>query len=645
MRRRRILLALSLLVCLVMFAPKKAQAAGDLLTTPAALSAFADPIFQADMQRYQVPGAALVIVKDGQIVYAKGYGYADLERQIPWDPDRTVLRAKSISKLVSATAVMQLYERGQLQLDQDVNRYLTGYQVPTPFGRPITAANLLTHTSGLVDRGIASNRADATGLTSLTEYLSLGRYRPVAPPGERISYGDQGPLLLGHLVEQISGQPLADYVDAQIFAPLQMNRSTFRQPYPDEAAANLAMGYINLFGSYQPQPAGYIQVYPASGMLTTATDMGRFMIAHLEGGRYENQQILSPTTLATMHARQFSQHPSLPGITYGFWEEFSHGKRVLWHPGEGLGFASRLYLVPEERLGIFIATNRRDFALHRSFITALMDQLYPAGAVPSAQPLADYQERAARYEGVYLTWRHDPRMLDGAFSQMEVTVTANDDGTLSTAGEVTGRWIEVDPLLFRRVDGPDYLAFEANSAGEITGIFPGKYPWALQKGRWYDALGFRIPLLAVSLLILWSFLLVWPLRARRMRRGVGGGLRVGAGAVVLAAGRWEKAAFLTAALAGLLLIVFLAAWAPIFLVDAQGGTIALHYGVPGLYAASMAIPMIIAVLAAGLTAFGTAAWIRRVWSPAFRVYYTLVALSALGVTWTLSYLNMIGFCW
>lgn len=629
------ILALTLLVAALLPGPTAAstpEPSGPI--QPEDFAAFADPLITAQMEANHIPGAVLVVVRDGKVIYAKGYGYADLERRVAWDPDRTVFRAKSLSKLVTATAVMQLYERGQLRLHTDVNRYLYPgpYLVPQTFPQPVTAAHLLTHTGGFTDRGVATNVREAADLLPLDQYLALDRYPRLDPPGNRIRYGDHGYVLLGYLVEAIAGRPFPDYVAENIFRPLQMRRSTFAQPWPEELAKDMAMGYVYLAGSYLPQPAGYVQVYPAAGMVTTAADMGRFMLAHLQEGRLGGERILQSATVQEMHRQQFTQHPQLPGLTYGFWEQFTHGRRVLLHAGEGLGFASSLYLLPEERTGIFIATNRRDFKLHEAFITTFLDRYLPVDAMPPPEPVLGYQSRAARYAGVYTFLRHDPTAIEKV-NQEEVIIRANDDGTLSTSF-TTGRWVEVEPRLFRKLDGEGLLAFAVDGRGNITALFTDHWPWAFEKGQWYDSGRFRIPLLVTSVLVFLSAPFGWPLGRRSGRSNQGETNR---------SSRVASLARLAGIVTSLLNLAFVAILAPTLILTMQGGDVPVLYGLAPALMAALVIPLITVPLTALLLVLAALAWRRRFWSLAGRIHYTLVALSAVAFTWSLAYLNMIGF--
>jgi len=425
--------------------------------------------------------------------------------------------------------------------------------------------------------------------------------------------------MLAHLVERSTGQPFPDYVSANIFTPLGMTRSSFHQPYPADLTRDLAVGYIDLFGRYLPQGGSYTHVYPASGLITTGADMGRFMLAHLEDGRLGDGQILRPETVREMHSQQFTQHPGVSGLAYGFWEQVTHGRRALLHSGEGLGFASELFLLPDERTGFFIATNRRAFGLHNAFTTAFLDRYFPAptgvDAVP--QPLHGSAERAARYAGIYQFFRFDQRMVEKVNVE-EVVITANANGTLSTSF-AAGRWVEVEPLLFHQVDGDGRMAFREDSAGRITDLYTDHWPWAYRKGHWYNGSLLRYILLGSAVFVLLSAVVAWPFRRRQ---------------------GW---AWHAAGLTGLLSLSVLGLLAPTLVVDLQGGDMATLYGMPPALVTAFFLGLVIPAPGLVVAGWSVFAWKRGVWSLGGRIHYSLIALAGAAFLWSLAYLNMIGF--
>ncbi len=348
------------------------------------LEAFLDKLFSEQMDRLHVPGAIITVVKDGKLFFTKGYGYADLEKQIPVDPDRTLFRAYSVSKSFSATGLMQMVERGKLRLDEDVNKYLKRFKLKENFPEPVTLANLLTHTAGFVD-------TDAGPDSMLTK----GKYRGVPfsdtlaqlmPPRAKAAgafrYSNYGASLAGHVLEEVSGEPFEKYMEKHILQPLGMRHSTFLLPYqlPANVAADVAVGYRYVDGSYQRMTAdeGDFWTAPAANLLTTGTDISRFMIAHLNGGRYGNTRVLKEATIREMHMQRYIGES--PFISYGFFRHFENNQQAIFHNGGYDGAISQMMLLPEHNLGWFISytyggDERRQ--LRWSVTSALLDHYFP----------------------------------------------------------------------------------------------------------------------------------------------------------------------------------------------------------------------------------------------------------------------------
>ncbi|HUW08323.1 MAG TPA: serine hydrolase domain-containing protein, partial [Anaerolineae bacterium] len=320
-------------------------------SSPEEMEAFLDVFFEAKLAESHIPGAAIVVVQDGEVLLAKGYGFADLARQTPVDPTKTAFRAGSVSKLFTWTAVMQVAERGLLDLHTDVNKYLTGFQVPDTYPQPVTPAHLLTHTAGFEDRWIGVRTYNPDDLEPLSRALADGMPKRVEAPGIVHSYSNYGANLAGHLVEQVSGLSFDQFVEENILLPLGMDGTTFRQPLPEALGANLATGYSYRDGELEAAPLAYAAMAPASALTITPIDTAAFMIAHLHDGEYRNIRILETATAQEMHRQQFTHDPAMPGMAYGFKERHINGLRVIGHGGDIQTFSSQMVLVPEEDLG------------------------------------------------------------------------------------------------------------------------------------------------------------------------------------------------------------------------------------------------------------------------------------------------------
>jgi CubicO group peptidase (beta-lactamase class C family) len=321
---------------------------------PAELEAFADTFFPAKMEELHIPGVAFIFVENGEVVFAKGYGYADLYKRIPMSADTTVMRIGSVSKVFVATAVMQLVEQGKLDLDADINQYLTTFQMEDSFDEPVTLAQLLTHTAGFEDPPYVSN-TDPALVRPLGPYLAESMPARNDPPGATFRYSSHGFALAAYVVEEVSGQPFDQYVAEHIMRPLGMTRSGYllSPPLPE----GLAVGYSYQYETQIPQPVDYDSDYPGASIVSTAADMARFMLAHLQDGCYEGACILQPETAAEMHRSRADTPYEGQRVTYGFTEGIENGQRLLGHSGAIRGFGSIMDLLPEHNMGYFFSFN------------------------------------------------------------------------------------------------------------------------------------------------------------------------------------------------------------------------------------------------------------------------------------------------
>ena len=251
---------------------------------------FLDGIVPLQLAVSDIAGATVSVVKDGKLLFAKGYGYADVQKKQPVSAQDTLFRPGSISKLFTWTAVMQLFEQGKLNLDQDVNAYLD-FKIPDAFGTPITLKNILTHTPGFEEQ-IKDLFSHTPVTPNLGEYLKTHVPARIYPPGTVPAYSNYATTLAGYIVERVSGKPFDDYVEENILKPLNMTRSTFRQPLPSGLAASMSNGYR--LASDEPGQFEVINAFPAGSLSSSATDMAQFMIAHLQDGKLGDAQILKP---------------------------------------------------------------------------------------------------------------------------------------------------------------------------------------------------------------------------------------------------------------------------------------------------------------------------------------------------------------
>jgi CubicO group peptidase (beta-lactamase class C family) len=275
------------------------------------LEAWLDGFMPFAIERGDIPGAVVVVVKDGQVLLQKGYGYADVKKKQPVDPELTLFRPGSVSKLFTWTAVMQQVEGGKLDLDADVNQYLDFEIPPGPAGKPVRLRDVMTHTPGFEEAVKELIADDPARLVSIEE--SVKRWIPerIYEAGTMPAYSNYATALAGYMVERVSGQSFDDYIDQHVFAPLGMAHSSFRQPLPEALLAGMSKGYES--GSDEPKPYELISMAPAGSLASTASDMARFMIAHLQNGAYGEQRILAEATAKQMHGTPLTIIPGSTG--------------------------------------------------------------------------------------------------------------------------------------------------------------------------------------------------------------------------------------------------------------------------------------------------------------------------------------------
>lgn len=517
------------MVALLTVVTASAQPAAKPAMSAEDLSSFFDGYLPNELKQADIAGAAVVVVKDGRVLFQRGYGWADRAGQLAVTADTTLFRIGSVSKLLTWTAVMRLVEQGQLSLDADVQQYLD-FPLPPYQGHPVTLRQLMTHTAGFEEtvQGMWMQPGESAGLG---DYLRTQLPPRIFAAGSTAAYSNYGATLAGYIVERRSGQPFADHLQRQLLQPLGMAHTSFAQPLPAALAAGLSQGYD--LGSEAAQPFEWLRVAPAGSASATVADMGRFMLAHLGGGEVSPGDAvpaaLSPTWLARMQAPQWRLHPQAPAMTLGFWEDDAFGPRVISHGGDTMWFHSGLYLLPEQRVGVFFVQNSagkrvlRD-ALFRRFVERYI------GGPPALVAVAEAQDDQG-IEGSYMSSRraeHSPGKLGSLLSQ--VTVARAPDGRLMVSS-VRGE--KDQPLPLRSVGSgvwqaegsddsqaaPRRVYFRRNAEGRWE--MGGHVPVAVwQQAAWYERAGVVGGTLAVALTVNLLTLLAWPIGAvlRRFRR-------------------------------------------------------------------------------------------------------------------------------
>ncbi|MCJ7676709.1 MAG: beta-lactamase family protein, partial [Anaerolineales bacterium] len=476
------------------------------LTDRAELEAFIDGMMAAHFPPRHIPAATIAVVKDGALFFAKGYGFADREKRIPVDPATTLIRPGSISKLFTWTAVMQLVEQGKLDLDADVNSYLKTFKIPATFPEPITMRHLLTHTPGFEEQGLGLFARDPADLKPLRESLAAKIPARVRPAGSLSSYSNYGTALAGLIVEEVSGVPFAEFVEQNILRPLGMEHSTFREPLPAELAPDMAVGYQWKKGRFEPGKFELIGNYgPAGSLSATATDMAKFMIAHLQLGRLGETRILKEETARRMHSRLYGLDPRLPGMAHGFYEMEAHGVRGIGHGGDTMLFHSELLLLPEHNVGLFVSYGSSGLPGY-DLLPAFIGRYFAAPDPAPPEPPAGFEERTKRVAGVYRFTRHNYTSIEKAFALPSVvSVAAGPKGTITTSIQGFGEpwvWREVAPNYYGQIDGTMRLVFREAADGSITNMYFSLLPFMpCYRVAWYATPTVNYVLLGATLFL------------------------------------------------------------------------------------------------------------------------------------------------
>ncbi len=496
--------------------------------TPADLEAWLDGFIPYAIAKGNIAGGVVVVVKDGQILLEKGFGYADVEKKKPVDPEHTLFRPGSISKLFTWTAVMQLVERGKLDLDADINQYLDFGIPPGPDGEPIRLRDVMTHTAGFEEAVKELISEDPSMLVPLGDTVKRWVPTRIFKAGTMPAYSNYATGLAGYIVERSSGQVFDDYLDQNIFEPLGMAHSSFRQPLPKALLAGMAQGYEKATGKAQ----GYelINLSPAGALAATGADMAKFMIAHLQNGAYGDQRILGEETAKKMHGTPLTIIPGVNRMLLGFYETSTNGHRIISHGGDTQYFHSDLHLYVDDGVGYFISFNSagKDGAvgpLREAFYRDFADRYFPGPADEGQVDEAAAKEHAAAIAGSYISSRRaDTNFLSVLNLLQPVKVIVNEDGTISTTllkdlnGELT-HWREIAPYLWREADGKARLAADVKD-GKVVRFAP---EWIspfmyMERSSGVKGIGWLMPATVASLGVLALTVLFWPVAALVRRR-------------------------------------------------------------------------------------------------------------------------------
>ncbi len=590
---------------------------------------FLDETVPTMLEQFNVPGVTISVVQGSETLAAKAYGFSDFAAQQEADAESSVFRIGSISKLFTWTALMQLVEQGKVNLDADVNTYLTDFQVPDTFEEPVTIRHLLTHTGAFEDGGLGWLFEDsADKIVPLAEFLQAHVPVRYGPPGQFSTYSNWGAALAGHIIEIVSGMEFDDYVEKNIFEPLGMMRSTFREPVPEDLESDRAVGH-----KYDGEHivAGYQQYLhstaPTGAMRSTAIDMAKFMVAHLNGGRVQDSSILKPETVAEMHRTQFSPHPAMRGMGYGFMMSDINGHEVSGHSGSTSYFHANVMLVQAARVGFFASFNGEPGrAAIVQLSSAFMNRFFPPvdGAIETTAYEATDDE-LFKMEGLYKpllrsysTWNSAMFLI---MDDISINRGADDHLVASTFGPPT-TFRSVAPFVIQEIGGDAMRAFRVDSSGSVTHMFDSSFSAvALEKISYVESGGF-FKLLGVFASVIALTTLIAPLQ---IWRSGGGGQRSStmlmvASAILIPAAFW------------LFLKTYLGAGHDVLIVS-----------VPFGIKAALTAPLIVLVFTVVSIYLQIKAWRSGTWSVPARCHHGLGAVVLIVFLVFCDYWNILGY--
>ncbi|WP_311173493.1 serine hydrolase [Halobellus ordinarius] len=610
--------------------PSQQEQSNGPLSDPEPFETFLDGVMNAQLEAHDIPGATVAVV-GGDSTFTKGYGVRDVRTDAPVRADDTLFRIGSTSKLFAWTAVMQSFEAGRVDLGSDINEYLDDITIPDTYDQPITLDHLATHTAGFEERARGTFVLNESDLRPLPTMLKNERPARVRPPGEFTAYSNYGAALAGHIAATTAGSAFSDYVEAEIFEPLGMDQSTFDQPVPDAIDGTLSKGYTTPNGRYQEGDFEYVGMAPAGSMSSTATDMARFIRAHLQGGATGQGRILESDSVATMHQRRFGNDDRLNGMCFGFYELSRKDVRIVGHAGDTEQFHSLVALLPEHGVGLFVSYNSPGGIEARDeLLDALIDEYYPS---EESTPQPDGEPtRASDVTGTYRTLRSPyttSEKLLGA--QSNVSVSVDDQGRLVTTGPGGAtQWIEVDKLYFEAVDGSDALAF-GETDGEITHLFfDSRPPSAYERLTVSEQPAMHAAIAGLSILVFLGAVLGWT--ATGLWRWYRGETRERSTSPLRHTRR-------IAGLAAVSYLVFVIGLAVVVLSDPQAALL----GDPLPLQMVLLFPPVGALASVTMLVLTGLAWRQGVWSRLTRLQYTVVGLAGVVFALVLAYWNLLWY--
>ena len=504
--------------------PPREPPSGEHQLTAEDVNAWLDGKLPDALKNGDIPGAVVTVVKDGQVVTTRGYGWADTGasggQPVAVDPQTSLFRVASISKIPTSIAAMQLVEQGKVDLDTDISAYLD-FEIERRFDEPLTLRHLLTHSAGFDEHG------SLTPTTDLEAYVKNDPPAQVFAPGTTPGYSNYGMALAGYIVQRVSGQPFETYVREHVLEPAGMTTSTYEQPLPAGLAGSLGPGYTS---TGEEVPFEVMGDFPAGSLTVSAPDFAAFMNAQLS----RSPKLLREETWEQMWSPglgedKLGNRAKAGEMGLGYFELTRHGRRIVEHSGDHTrGWHSKFELYPEEKTGIFISYNGDGNGsdssnnLREDLAQGFADRYFP-GETVKASGSKDSADRARQVASSYISsispWNTFLAAWSPFFGKATIEHTGGGKLILDKA-----QYVEVEPWVWRQVDGRGAIAAQVKD-GKVVSLSMGPAVTLLPMTPVQQAL---VPVFGVCLVLLLVVTVAWPVGALRRRRALTRGREVSA---------------------------------------------------------------------------------------------------------------------
>ena len=501
--------------------PPREPPSGEHQLTAEDVNAWLDGKLPDALKNGGIPGAVVTVVKDGQVVTTRGYGWSDTGASggdpVAVDPQKSLFRVASISKIPTSISAMQLVEQGKVDLDADISAYLD-FEIERRFDEPLTLRHLLTHSAGFEERW------KVAPMTDLEASVKSDPPVQVFAPGTTPGYSNYGIALAGYIVQRVSGQPFETYVREHVLEPAGMTTSTYEQPLPKEMAGSLGPGYTS---TGEEVPFALMGDFPADSLTVSAPDFAAFMNAQLS----RSPKLLRAETWEQMWSPglgedKLGNRAKAGEMGLGYFELTRHGRRIVEHGDLTSGWHSKFELYPEEKTGIFISYNGNgsDFSnsLREDLAQGFADRYFPGDAV-KASGGKDSAERARQVAGSYMPSRTSWTTFLSAWMPALALTTIEHTGDGKLKVDET-QLVEVEPWVWRQVDGRGAIAAQVKD-GKVVSLSQGPALTLIPVTPVQQAL---VPVFGVCLVLLLVATVAWPVGALRRRRALKRGQEVGA---------------------------------------------------------------------------------------------------------------------